>query len=254
MFTEDDRRGRPWAVIVDETLARTYFGDGLDPIGQQIRIGATSLQIVGVVGSVKHAGLDRQPNPTIYLSHLQSPTPRMDLVARTAGDPASMVNALKSAVYAIDKDQPVYKIRTMKQAVSDAEASPRLTLVLLALFAGAAFALAAIGIYGVVAYTVAERTREIGIRLALGADGGRIVRTIVGEGLATTMTGVGVGLVLALGATRVLASLLFGVSPRDPVVLAVTALALSLVAIVASYVPARRAAAIDPAISLRHDY
>ena len=254
LFAEGDRRGRPWVVIVDETLARLYFSGGLDPIGQQLRIGATDLQIVGVVGAVKDAGLDKDPKPTIYLSHLQAPAARMDLVAQTAVDPASMVNALKSAVYAVDTDQPVYKIRTMRQAVSEVEASPRATLVLLAVFAAAAFLLAAIGIYGVVAYTVVQRTREIGIRLALGADSGRIVRTIVGHGLATAMTGAGVGLVLALAATRVLASLLFGVSPRDPFVLLTTMIVLTMVAIVASYVPARRAAAIDPAVSLRHDY
>ncbi len=253
VFTDADRTGRPLVAIVDETLARMHFGDGRNPIGQQVRIGNTDLQIVGVVGAVKQAGLDRQPAPTVYFSHLQANKPRMDLVVRTAVDPASMITAVKGAVYAIDKDQPVYKIRTMRQAVSDATSSQRLTFVLLGLFAVAACALASIGIYGVVAYTVAQRTREIGIRLALGADGGRIVRMIVTQGLATTVTGVGVGLVLAVVATQALAAMLFGVGAHDPGVFIATAATLTSVAVIASYVPARRAARVDPAVALRSE-
>jgi len=253
VFTDADRTGRPFVAIVDDTLARMYFGDGRNPIGQQIRIGRTDLQIVGIVGAVKQAGLDRQPAPTICLSHLQANEPRMDLVVRAAADPASMITAVKGAVYAIDKDQPVYKIRTMQQAVSDATSSQRLTFVLLGLFAVAAFALASIGIYGVVAYTVAQRTHEIGIRLALGADGGRIVRMIVTQGLAMTVTGVGVGLVLAVGATQALAAMLFGVGAHDPGVFIATAATLTAAAVSASYVPARRAARVDPAIALRSE-
>jgi putative ABC transport system permease protein len=249
-FANADRVGRPIVAVVDETLARRYF-DALDPVGQKIHIGRTDLEIVGVVGAVKQARLDREATPTIYLSYLQVPEFRMDLVVQTAGDPASMVNAVKNAIYSVDKDQPVYKIRTMAAAVSGAASSQRLTLGLLALFAAVAFALAAVGIYGVVAYTVAQRTREIGIRLALGAEAGRIVRMIVVDGLTTTMAGVGAGLILAAATTRALAAILFGVSAYDLGVFGMTAAALATVAVIASYIPAHRAACVDPVVALR---
>jgi ABC-type antimicrobial peptide transport system permease subunit len=175
----------------------------------------------------------------------------MDLVVRTAVDPASTINSVKGAIYGVDPDQPVYKIRTMAAAMSGAASSQRLTLVLLALFAAVAFALAAIGIYGVVAYTVAQRTREIGIRLALGAEAGRIVRLIVGEGLTTTIVGVSAGLLLAAAAARGLTAILFGVSAYDPEVFTAMAAALAAVAVIASVIPARRASRIDPVDALR---
>jgi putative ABC transport system permease protein len=252
-FTEGDRDGRPLVAIIDDTFARVHFGDVANPIGQRLRIGRTDLEIVGVVGAVKQTGLDRQPEPTLYLSLLQVPEPRMSLVVRTAGDPVSLVTAVKAAIYAIDSDQPVYRIRTMDQALSELTSPQRLTLMLLTLFAVAALCLASIGIYGLVAYTVVQRTREVGIRIALGARPEEIVRLIVGEGLGPTAIGIGLGLVLSIGATSALASILYGVNVHDPIVFVATAAALGFVAVIASYAPARRAAAIDPIISLRSE-
>ncbi len=251
-LTDRDRDEQPLVTIIDDTLARLYFGTA-DPLGQHLRIGSHDLEIVGVVGAVKQMGLDKQPTPTLYVSLLQVPEARMSLVVRTTGDPAAMIASVKGAVYAVDPDQPVYRIRTMEEAVAAATSPQRLTLTLLALFAAAAFCLASIGIYGLVAYAVVQRTREIGIRIALGAAPVQIVRLIVGQGLGATAVGIGVGLTISVAATRVLASILYGVDVRDPIVFTSTAAALAAVAALASYAPARRAAAIDPVISLRTD-
>ena len=252
-FTEADRDGRPFVVVIDDTFARVYFSGVADPVGRRLRIGSTELEIVGVVGAVKQTGLDRQPEPTLYLSLLQVPEPRMSLVVRTVGEPATLVTAAKAAIYAIDPDQPVYRIRTMNQALSESTSPQRLTLTLLTLFAVAALCLASIGIYGLVAYTVAQRTREVGIRIALGARSDAIVGLIVGQGLAPTAIGIGLGLVLSFEATSALASILYGVNVHDPIVFVATAAALGVVAVIASYAPARRAAAIDPIVSLRSE-
>jgi ABC-type antimicrobial peptide transport system permease subunit len=162
------------------------------------------------------------------------------------------VTAVKAAVYAIDSEQPVYRIRTMDQALTELTSPQRLTLMLLTLFAVAALCLASIGIYGLVAYTVVQRTREVGIRIALGATPEQIVRLMVGQGLGPTAMGIGLGGVLSIGATSLLASILYGVDVRDPMVFVATAAALGLVAAIASYAPARRAAAIDPISCLRN--
>jgi putative ABC transport system permease protein len=252
-FTEGDRDGRPFVVIIDDTFARVYFSGVANPVGQRLRIGQTDLEIVGVVGAVKQTGLEKQPEPTLYLSLLQVPEPRMSLVVRTAGDPVNLVPAVKAAIYAIDSDQPVYRIRTMDQALSELTSPQRLTLMLLTLFAVAALCLASIGIYGLVAYTVVQRTREVGIRIALGARPEEIVRLIVGEGLGPTAIGIGLGLVLSVAATSALTSILYGVNVHDPIMFVATAAALGCVAVIASYAPARRAAAIDPIISLRSE-
>jgi putative ABC transport system permease protein len=249
-FTEADQTGRPFVVIVDDTLARVHFGDA-DPVGQRLRIGRTDLEIVGVVAAVKQARLDSQPAPTMYLSALQAPDPRMSLVVSTAVDPMSMVRAVKSAVYAVDPDQPVYRIRTMHQALSELMAPQRLTLMLLALFAGVALSLASIGLYGLIAYTVVQRTREVGIRIALGAEPRQIVRLIFQQGVSATIVGIAVGLVISTAATRALASILYGVDVHDSIVFTVATVVLASVAMLASYAPACHVAAIDPTVSLR---
>ena len=161
-----------------------------------------------MVGAVKQTGLDKQSEPTLYLSLLQAPQSRMSLVVRTAGDPANLAAAVKAAIYAIDPDQPVYRIRTMDQALSELTAPQRLTLMLLTLFAVTALCLASIGIYGLVAYTVVQRTREVGIRIALGAEPEQIVRLIVAQGLGPTAIGIGLGGILSVAATSALASIL----------------------------------------------
>jgi putative ABC transport system permease protein len=252
-FTDADRDGQPYVAVVDDTFARRYFDRGVDLVGQRLRIGRTDVTIIGVVGAVKQDGLDRDALPTIYLSMLQVPAPLMSLVVRTAGDPATMVDAVKNAVYSVDRDQPVYRIRTMSQALSDVMAPQRLTLTLLSLFAAAALVLASIGIYGLIAHTVAQRTHEIGIRMALGAAPRGILRLLMGQALGVTLMGIAIGLVLAFAASRALASILYGVDVRDPVTFAGMAVVIGAIAALATYLPARRAMAIDPIVSLRSE-
>ena len=253
-FSELDTAGRPLVAVINDALAKRYWPDGRNPIGERLRFGRMGLrEIVGIVGDVKHSGLDRQATPTIYTCYLQSPDSRMSLVVRTAAEPASMIRAVKDAVYSIDKDQPMYKIRSMDQVISDAESSPRLTLVLLSIFAAVALALASLGIYGVISFSVAQRTREIGIRMALGAQRGHVLRLVVGQGLWLSLAGVAGGLAGALAVAHLMASLLFGVSPSDPGIFAGASAFLAATALAASYIPARRATNLDPTASLRHE-
>jgi putative ABC transport system permease protein len=253
-FTEQDKADRPLVVVINEALARRYWPDASDPVGQRVRIGrALVAEIVGVVGDVKNSGLEKQAGPAMYASYQQVPEMRMSLVVRTATDPSSAIRAVKEQVYAVDKDQPMYKIRTMDQVVADSESSPRFTLVLLGIFATVALALAAVGIYGVISYTVTQRTREIGIRIALGAERHDVLRLVVGQGLGLSLFGVAAGLGAAFALTRLMSSLLFGVSATDPVIFASASLFLAMVALMASYVPARRAMTVDPMVSLRYE-
>jgi putative ABC transport system permease protein len=254
-ITERDSHDRPLVAVIDRALERQYWPAGVegpkDPIGQKIAIGSRTFEIVGVVGEVKGAGLNRVPEPTIYLSYMQRVEPRMALVVRhpRAGE---MVNAVKRAVYAVDKDQPVYKIHTMDDVVARSQSSSRFTLLLLGVFAATALALAAVGIYGVISYSVTQRTSEIGIRMALGAGRESVLRLVVGDGMALAGMGIAIGLVGGLAVSRLLASLLFGVSASDPFVFGVTAIVLAAVALCATSIPALRAARIDPGDSLRY--
>ncbi len=253
-FTDQDKADRPSVAIINETLARRYFPDGSDPVGQRLRVNArVAAEIVGIVADVKHSGLDKQATPTVYTSYLQFPEMKMSLVARTASDPAGMIRAIKNQIYAIDKDQPIYKIRTMQQAVLDSQSSPRFNLIVLGIFAAVALLLAAAGIYGVISYAVTQRTREIGIRIALGAERSDVLRLVIGQGTGLATTGVAVGLGAAFALTRVMSTLLFGVSATDPAIFASASLFLAVIAIVASYIPARRAMQVDPTVSLRSE-
>jgi putative ABC transport system permease protein len=254
VFTDQDKADRPLAVIINETLARRYFADGLNPLGQRLRLGSRFIpEIVGIVGDVKDSSLNRETAPAMYTSYLQSPEMKMSLVVRAAGDPASMIRAVEKQVWAVDKDQPMYKIRTMQQVVGESQSSSKFTLALLGIFAAVAMGLAAVGIYGVISYTVAQRTREIGIRIALGAKRGDVLRLVVGQGTVLASAGVVVGLAGALALTRVMRSLLFGVSATDPTIFATAAVFLAAVALLASYIPARRAMSVDPTMSLRSE-
>ena len=252
-LTVGDKADRPLVAVINESLARRFWPDGSDPFGQRLRIGGGLWQVVGIVGDVKHSGLDKQATPAVFVSYLQSPEMRMSLVARTAGDPMSMIRAVKNQVYAVDKDQPMYKIRSMDQVVADSQSAPKFTLILLGIFAVIALALAAVGIYGVISYAVTQRTREIGIRIALGAARGDVMRLVVGQGTALAIFGVALGLLVAFTLTRWMSSLLFGVSATDAVIFTSASLFLAAVALTASYIPARRAMNVDPMVSLRYE-
>ena len=253
-FTEYDRAETPRVVVIDSSLARLYWPNE-NPLGQQLRFRRQGAlyEIVGVVGAVKHGGLDKQAKPTIYAPFLQVPRMRMSLLLRTTLAPASLANDVKAAVWAVDKDQPIYNLKTMDEIIAETKSTPRLTLVLLSLFSGLALLLAAVGLYGVMSYLVAQRTHEIGIRLALGAQAGDVLKLIVGQGMALALLGVSLGLGAALALTRLMARLLYGVSATDPLTFAVVALLLSLIALLACYLPARRATRIDPLVALRNE-
>ena len=211
------------------------------------------LTIVGVVGNVKHRGLNVEAKPEFYLPHTLYPEASMTLVARTASDPAGLTSAIRKEVAALDSDLPVYNARTMEEVISDSVAPQRLSTLLLGLFAALALVLAAVGIYGVISYSVTQRTHEIGIRMALGAQTHDVLRLVIGHGMLLVAIGVSVGLLAALAMTRLMASLLYGVSARDPVIFGGVAIVLAAVALLACYIPARRAMKVDPNVALRYE-
>ncbi len=258
LFTEQDNTGTHRVALVDESFAKAFFPRG-DAIGQflldaRVSQGASDYsQIVGVVGSVKDRNLMDSPRPVIYHPALQAPRPFMNLVVRTAGDPLSLVSAIEQRVRELDRNLPVYKIATMEQNLSDSLMRRRFSMLVLAVLAALALCLAALGIYGVISYSVGQRTKEIGIRMALGAQPGSVHKLIVGQGLRPVLAGLAAGLLISLVAMRALASLLYGVTATDPpTFLAVTAGLLAISAL-ASAIPARRAARVDPMAALRHE-
>jgi predicted permease len=254
----DDLRGAPYAVVMNESLARHLFaGEVRRAIGEQVRFYAwqdSAWTIVGVVGDVKTDALDEPARPTIYYSHLQGPANRMSIVARATGaDPRALIPAMRRQINRLDPSVAVYAAGTMVERVARSQAvySRRYLLLLLGTFAVAALLLAIIGVYGVIAYAVTQRTREIAIRIALGAESGEVLAMLLRGGLRLVGAGIAIGAVAALALSRTLASLLFGVSPADAWTYALTALALTIVAVLASYLPARRATRFDPAMTLR---
>lgn len=260
LFDGSDRRGAPAVVIVNETAAgRLWPGD--DALGHAFTLGTRLGQggppvggsVVGVVGDVRDGGPASTVRPTVYVPHGQFPTSFLTVTVKAAGEPGGLVEPLGQLLADLDPALPMFRVRTMEQLAADAVARPRLFLTLLGVFAAAAVLLAAIGINGVLAHGVNQRTREIGLRLALGADRGRVLRMVVGQALALALAGLGLGLLLAIGLSRFLRGLLFGVEPADlPTYLAV-AVALASVALLASVVPAVRAASVDPIAALRSE-
>jgi putative ABC transport system permease protein len=253
-FSAHDNADGPLAVIIDETLARRFFPDQ-NPIGKhlQFSVGGRPREIVGVVGAVRDTGFDQQPRPTIYFPYLQTGDQTMSLVVRTDSPPVAILPSIKSAIRAVDKDQPVFNVKTMDEIIAGVVSAPRLAFILLGVFAFLALALAAVGIYGVTSYSVSQRTHEIGIRMALGAREFDVLRLVVGHGLTLAAIGVGLGVAGALVLTRFLASMLYGIRPTDPLTYMGVCLLLAAVTIVASYIPARRATKVDPMEALRYE-
>jgi putative ABC transport system permease protein len=257
LISEQDDAGAPNVVVINRAMAQRYWA-GRDPLGARITVGdpadSTSWRtVVGVIGDVRHNGLSADPYPQMYAPMAQMPQRAMMVVARTTGDPTGLAGALRRSVTSLDANLPVSDVMTMQERVGQSVAQPRVNVALLGLFAGVALILAAVGIYGVVSYSVVQRTRELGIRMALGARPGDVLRLVIRQAMAPALAGVAFGLVGAWGGTRLMASLLFGVSASDPVVFAAVALFLAGVALLASYIPARRATRVDPLVALQYE-
>ncbi len=244
-------------VIVDEYMARQLWPDQ-DPIGKRIHYGGVAEKepwetVVGVVGRVKQYTLDADSRIVLYRPQTQYPDRSMNVVLRTGANPAALTSAVKQQIRTLDSNLPQYNVRTMEQRMEESLARRRFSMLLLTLFACVALALATIGTYGVMAYLVNQGTREIGIRIALGATQMGIVRLVVWKGMALALSGVAVGLAGAFALSRLMRSLLFGVSPADPLTFVAISLLLALVTLLASYIQAHRAARIDPIVSLRYE-
>jgi putative ABC transport system permease protein len=259
-LTDRDRQGAPIVAVINESMERQYFAD-VDPIGQRFSVGTLPdadspvIEIVGVVGDVKQS-FEGGAKAEYYLPHAQYPVSvlagmyrNVSLVVRAAGEPTALVPSIRAALHEIDRDQPLVKVRTMEQAIGDTVAQPRLQTLLLTIFATVACVLAIVGVYGVMAYTVSQRTQEIGVRVALGASRHDVVRMVVGQGAWLAGLGLGIGLVVAAIATRAIQSLLFETSGLDPLTFAVAPVLLGFAALMASYLPARRAASVAPMIA-----
>jgi putative ABC transport system permease protein len=240
-------------------MAHAYW-PGIDPLGKRFNLNrpeektARWVTVTGVVRNVRHSGLRIDPRPQFYLPLAQSPRSEMSLVVRTrAGDPKDLFGDARRAVHSVDPDQPIEKLATMEQVVTESVAGQRFNMVLLGAFAALALALAAVGIFGITSYSVSQRTREMGLRMALGALPGTVLWMVLKEAGALAGVGLATGLALALGATRVMASLLFGVPTTDPATFAAVAVALGAVSLVAAWVPGHRATQVDPMVALRSD-
>jgi putative ABC transport system permease protein len=262
--TESDDMGSQAIVVVNEALAR-YCWPSEDPVGKRIAVDSLSnprwLTVVGVVKNAKQHDWAASPDIEFYIPYLQSravedsasPVSYLTLVVRTSGDPALLAPAIRGEVRALDEGVTVSQVQTMEQAVADSTAQPRFYLLLLGIFAAVALTLAAVGIYGVMSYSVARRTHEIGVRMTLGATRSDVLKLVAGQGVILALGGAAAGLAGALPLTHLMASLLYGVRPADPLTFAVVSALLTAVALLASYIPARRAAKVDPMVALRYE-
>ncbi len=253
-FTDHDDASAPKVVIVNQTLAHVAW-PGESALGHRLRPQETDdwLTVIGVVGDVKHRRLSEPPQAQVYTAHYQDPKIFACVVARTAGPPLAVADGVRAAIWSVDKDQPVWSVAPMAQVLDRALAPTRFLLWLFGAFAGVALLLAAIGIYGVLSYAVAQRTQEIGIRVALGARAGQVLALVVGQGMALTLGAIVLGLGAAAALGGLMRSLLFGVTPADVPTFALAALVLALVALVACWLPARRATRVDPVAALTHE-
>jgi len=261
LFTHADNEKSPAVVAINATMAHIFFPNE-NPLGKRLQLGALpdqqvpTMEIVGVVGDVR-PGLGIDPQAEMYLPYRQAdlvlPVFQLSVVMRTAGDPTLQTSALRSALAEIDPNQPLVRVRTMEENMATTVAQPRFRAWLIGIFAALALVLAAVGVYGVMSYTVTQRTSEIGVRVTMGAQPQDVFRIIVGEGLRLALIGVGVGLVTALALTRLLRSFLFGISAYDPLTFVGVSLLLTFVAVAASFFPARRATLVDPLVALRYE-
>ena len=274
-FNEHDTRDALSVAVINETLARRAFAD-TEPIGKRLYLGPPEelvppgilppgfrfqhFTIIGVIGDVRQNGLNQPLSPEVYTLHEQelaskfaNPQNSMYLAVRTAGEPSSLVGAIRHEVQELDREQPIADIATMEQLLATSLSQSRFSTLLLGIFAGVALLLAAVGLYGVMAYSVAQRTHEIGIRVALGAQAGDVVKLVVRQGLTLAIAGVAIGLGAALMLTRVMTSLLYGVTATDPLTFAIIPVLLTGVALAASFIPARRATKVDPMVALRYE-
>ncbi|MEN3368362.1 MAG: hypothetical protein V7609_505 [Verrucomicrobiota bacterium] len=256
LLTDRDIRGAPDAVVINETLARKYF-PGADPLGKRITFGdpqakdAEWYSVVGIVGDVRGTRLNDEPYAQLYTSYRQTPRRAFSLIVRTAGEPTAMLRSVREQIWALDRQQPLYNVRTVDQVLAQAIARPRFNMLLISILAGVALVLAAVGIYGVISYSVTQRTHEIGVRMALGANTSDVLKLVVGQGMLLAGAGLAIGLMAAFGVTRIMASLLFGVSATDPVTYLGLAALLGAIAFLACYIPARRATKVNPVTALR---
>ncbi|MCI0486654.1 MAG: ABC transporter permease [Blastocatellia bacterium] len=254
-FTEQDTKDTTRVAIINETMAKTHFPNE-NPIGKRVHVTmgpVTYREIVGIVGDVKQYGLDQKTTAQTYEPYSQQPFSFMTLVVRTEGEPASLSGGIRGAVLSIDKEQPVSSIRTLDQFVSASIAQQRFSMLLLGVFAAVAMVLASVGIYGVMSYAVEQRTHEIGIRMALGARTGNVLRMVISQGMILALIGLAAGLSGAFLLTKFMESLLFEVSVTDPLTFAGVAALLMVIALLACYIPARRAARVDPMVALRYE-
>ena len=256
-ITAQDTTGAPPVAVVSQTMATRYWG-GDDPIGARVRLADAAdnggwITVIGVVGDVRNDDIDQPPLPQVYVPLAQHPERSMALLVRTAGDASLLADAVRRTVRSLDANQPLSDIRTMEDVLYADTLGSRIVISVLGIFAFLAFSLAAVGIYGVVAYAVSQRTKEVGIRMALGAGRRDVVRLIVGQGMTPVAAGMLVGIAIAFGVTRLIASLLYQVSPTDPVTFGAVTVLLGGTALIASLIPALRAGQVDPSVTLRQD-
>jgi len=257
-FNATDKEGSPLVVIINQTLAEQYFPDQ-SPIGNRLKVGGANrprnpwMEIVGVVGDVKYSGLDAKSKPAYYVPLSQDAWGAAYLVVRASSNPASLTPAIREQIWELDKNIPIANLATMDQLLAKSVAQPRFRTLLLGVFAALALVLASVGIYGVISYSVTQRTQEIGIRMALGAQARDVMTLVIGQGMVLALIGLAFGLAASFALTRLLGSLLFEVSTTDQATFAVVAALLAGVALLACWIPARRAARVDPMIALRHE-
>ncbi len=256
LFTDQDVEDAPGVIVINDVMADRYWPNE-DPIGKRISLVDARtgpwLTVIGVVANVHQVTLDSEPYPQMYEAYSQNPGWGAALVVRTASDPMGIISAVRTQVSALDKDQPLYNVRTLEQVYADSVSRQRFNMLLISIFTAVALALAGVGIYGVISYSVSHRSHEIGIRMALGARQVDILKMVIEHGLKLALVGVGIGLVAAFVLTRVMSSLLYGVSAIDPFTFATGTIVLIGVAVMACYVPARRATKVDPMIALRYE-